>query len=216
QIVLPNEEHPHMRPFIHLIVILGLVTALSVPLLPVSAQAAGVACGINNPAFCDTFDAPAGTGNRSGQLNGTVWGASRTIGIEGNNFGQSLYNAWAPTQMQLCSGTQTVMAPNDIQICNGQMREAVNDQGSVSVLAMYPKQPFDFAGRTGIVTFDVSNDTLNNHSEWPEFWITDKPVPAPFSHFDDGNQPANAIGIRFAAAVGPNQGAQLGNCPNDN
>ena len=28
------------------------------------------------PAFCDTFDQPAGTGNRSGDLNGAVWGVS--------------------------------------------------------------------------------------------------------------------------------------------
>src|SRR5258708_233923 len=37
-------------------------------------------CGLTSPAFCDTFDAPAGTGNRSGDLNGTIWGASRTSG----------------------------------------------------------------------------------------------------------------------------------------
>src|SRR5690348_1396148 len=43
------------------------------------AQTAG-GCSLSQPAFCDTFDAPAGTGNRSGQLNGTVWGVSRTTG----------------------------------------------------------------------------------------------------------------------------------------
>ena len=80
--------------------------------------------------------------------------------------------------------------PNDVIVCNGQLREASNDNvtggfeaGGVTVLAMYPKQPFDFAGRTGTVAFDVSNDTHGTHAAWPEFWVTDLPIPAPFTHF---------------------------------
>ncbi|MEQ1384020.1 hypothetical protein ABLW58_25550, partial [Salmonella enterica] len=87
--------------------------------------------------------------------------------------------------------TALVNAPNDVIICNGQLREASNDNnsgafeaGTVTVLAMYPKQPFDFAGRTGTVSFDVSNDTAGTHAAWPEFWLTDLPIPAPFNHFD--------------------------------
>ena len=49
---------------------------------------------------------------------------------------------------------------------------------------MYPKQPFDFAGKTGTVSFDVSNDTQGTHAAWPEFWLTDIPVPTPFNHFN--------------------------------
>ena len=49
---------------------------------------------------------------------------------------------------------------------------------------MYPKQPFDFAGRTGTIGFDVSNDTHGTHAAWPEVWMSYKPVPAPFNHFD--------------------------------
>src|SRR5262249_54966328 len=38
-------------------------------------------------AFCDTFDQPLGTGNRAGDLNGTVWGISRIIaGSGGVNY----------------------------------------------------------------------------------------------------------------------------------
>jgi hypothetical protein len=97
--------------------------------------------------FCDTFDAPAGIGNRSGDLNGNVWGVSRLTGNA--NFDQGSYNGWAAaTPMQTCSGTATVSPPNDVQICNGQLREATNDNptgvfdaGGVTTLAMYPKQP---------------------------------------------------------------------------
>src|SRR4030088_3047939 len=162
-------------------------------------------------AFCDTFDAPAGTGNRSGDLNGQVWGVSRILGD--TNFGQGTANAAAPTSLLGCSGTSTVVPPHDVVVCDGQLREATNDTasetfeaGTVTVLAMYPKQPFDFAGRTGTIGFDISNDTHGTHAAWPEVWLTDKPVPAPFNHFDSGiPPPQHGFGIRFGAEVGPGQ-----------
>src|SRR5258707_9332624 len=92
------------------------------------AQSAGSGpCGLNQAAFCETFDQAAGTGNRSGQLNGTLWGVSRVIGGSGTNFGQQEFNAWSPTQMQTCGGTTTTQPDNDVIICNGQVREALND-----------------------------------------------------------------------------------------
>jgi hypothetical protein len=171
--------------------------------------------------FCDTFDAPAGIGNRSGDLNGYLWGVSRALG-SGVNFGQQQYGMWNPTVIQRCDGTSAkVIAPHDIIICNGQLREAVNDnnsgvfdEGDVTSLAMYPKQPFDFAGRTGTVSFDISNDTAGSHAAWPEFWLSDLPVPDPFNHFDSWqSNPANGLGIRFHAQspIG-----QYGICPNGN
>jgi hypothetical protein len=161
-------------------------------------------------AFCDTFNAPAGTGNRSGDLNGQVWGVSRILGD--TNFGQGTANAVFPTSLLGCGGASTVLPPHDVSVCNGQLREATNDNGSVTVLAMYPKQPFDFAGRTGTIGFDVSNDTHGTHAAWPEVWLTDKPVPAPFNHFDSWIAlPQHGFGVRFAAQVGP---GQYGSCPN--
>jgi hypothetical protein len=172
--------------------------------------------------FCDTFDAPAGigNGNRAGDLNGNVWGASRTSGNV--NFGQSQWNMWNATVIEKCDGTApTVVAPNDIIICNGQLREASNDNnsltfeaGTVTSLALYPKQPFDFAGRTGTVSFDVSNDTAGTHGSWPEFWLSDLPIPVPFSHFDTwASLPANGLAVRLGANCDP--GSQCA-CPNAN
>ena len=96
-------------------------------------------------------------------------------------------------------------------LCNGQLREANNDNpsgvfddGTVTALAMYPKQPFDFAGRTGTIAFDVSNDTHAFHAAWPELWMSDMPVPAPFNHFDSWQSlPQNGFGVRFAAQALP-------------
>jgi len=150
------------------------------------------------PAFCETFDQPAGTGNRSGDLNGTLWGVSRLLG--GVNSGQGQYYDASPTIMEKCGQSIQVQPPNDIAICNGQLVDAQFDQHGVTTVAMYPKQPFDIAGRTGTVAFDVSDDSHGSHRAWPEFWYTNKPVPAPFTHFSSLQQvPQDGFGVRFDA-----------------
>lgn len=173
-------------------------------------------------AFCEPFDVVnAGTPSRTGALDPNVWGVSRVTG--GTNFAVGAFNGWTTTaNILMCDGSMpTVSPPNDIVICNGQLHEVTNDDpsgamdaGNVTTLAMYPKQPFDFAGRTGTVAFDVSNTSHGTHSAWPEFWMSDLPVPAPFNHFDSWQAlPANGFGVRFAAAVGP---GQWGSCQNGN
>jgi hypothetical protein len=170
--------------------------------------------------FCETFDVKKDPTiqSRTGDLDPDVWGVSRATGNV--NLGGGSYNGWAAsTPLQTCTGTVTAAPPNDIVVCNGQLREATNDNptgafdaGNVTTLAMYPKQPFDFAGRTGTVSFDVSNDSHGTHSAWPEFWMSDLPVPTPFNHFDSWQAlPQNGFGIRFAAAAAA---GQRGLCPN--
>src|SRR5262249_49965735 len=172
----------------------------------VSGQANLHICGMQlNDAqviFCETFDTPFPNTNRSGQLNGTLWGVSR---VDGNGIG-----FWHASTLDGCNGPQPASPDaTDVVICNGQLRESVNDGGSVVTLAMYPKQPFDFANRTGTVAFDITNDTSGSHGAWPEFWITDKPVPAPFMHggpCDFCSLPRHGLGIRLDASGG--------DCPN--
>ena len=57
-------------------------------------------CGLPDAAFCETFDAPAGDGSRSGDLDGTLWGVSRQLG--GVNFGQGQYYDVASAVMHRC------------------------------------------------------------------------------------------------------------------
>ena len=168
-----------------------------------AAYAAGPAnCGLAQPAFCDTFNTPLSNNNRSGDLDGKVWGVSRALGAV--NFGQGQYNSAAPVLMERCGTQVLVQPPHDVTICDGRLVEAQYDQHGVTALAMYPKQPFDFAGRTGTVVFDVSDDTHGNHRAWPEFWLTDRPVPAPFTHFSSLQEvPFNGFGVRFAAYCPP-------------
>jgi hypothetical protein len=183
----------------------------SAPASQSSANACGMQLNSSPPIFCDTFsDKNPGIPSRTGDLDPNVWGVSRLLRVAFS--GPDGVNPAAPTRLVGCDGTSVVSAPRDVIICNGQLREAVNDKASVTVLAMYPKQPFDFEGRTGTVSFDVSNDTQGVHAAWPEFWVTDTPVPAPFAHPPSWiGLPKNGFGVRFAinGEVG-----QYGMCPN--
>ena len=196
-------------------------TAFAQPVEPeqpsLAASTAGP-CGIAQPVFCETFDQafPVG-GSRSGRLDGKLWGASRILGAV--SLGGNLLNSASPSTMQACGGSSYTAQPGstDIIVCNGQLRESQYDEHGVTTLALYPKQPFDFAGRTGVVTFDVSNDTSGSHGAWPEFWITDQPVPAPFTHSnpcDMCSVPRNGFGIDLSAGIAFNQGFG-GDCVND-
>jgi hypothetical protein len=140
-------------------------------------------------AFCDTFDQPMGTGNRSGDLNGDVWGVSRTTSGSGYGITSNPADHWYTSQQLQCDGTLPVLPEHDITVCNGMLIQSVNDGGTINtlqgngnftVLAMYPKQPFDIAGRTGTVVFDVGADSEDAHAAWPGFIYTDQPVPAPY------------------------------------
>jgi hypothetical protein len=169
---------------------------------PVEAQAQANPCGMQrNDApviFCDTFDAPYPVNSRAGQLDSLVWGVSRLTGRG---------TEWRDSTLDGCNGPQPASAigATDVIICNGQLRTSSNDNHDVSVMALYPKQPFDWAGRTGTVSFDVTNDTSGGHGAWPEFWITDLPIPAPYAHLnpcDTCSFGRFAVGLRFAGDRG--------------
>jgi hypothetical protein len=153
-----------------------VTTAPPVTTPPVTSGPAGsiTGCGLTGAAFCETFDVPRNGGTRTGDLDPTLWGVSR---VGGSNPGQGMFNTLVSSSTSGCGTTAWVFAPNDVRICNGQLFETLNDGGGVVNLDIYPKQPFNFAGRTGKVTFDVSADSDGSHGAWPEFVITDKPVP---------------------------------------
>jgi hypothetical protein len=198
-----------------------IVVASTVSAASRSSARAVRACGLPNAAFCDTFSGPQKNpaGDREGQLNAGVWGVSRELGF--NNLGQHQYDAAVRSlQMGGSCPTQTVTVETDIKICHGELDEVVNDNpaitpanahtqddsGTVTSLAMYPKQPFDFAGRTGKVVFAVADDSGGMHAAWPEFWITSLPIPDPFVHLSSWQSiPQYGFGLRLGAVCIPYQ-----------
>ena len=163
------------------------------PTKPSSAEVAG--CGLKAAAFCDTFDAPSGDGSRTGDLDPVLWGVSRVGNV---NPSSGLLNDVADTSVTGCGSTDFMSPPHDVRICDGKMFEAVNDGGGVANLNTYPKQPFDFAGRVGTVVFDVSANSDGTHAAWPEFVITDKPVPGVRSSISFQVPPGAANSVGFA------------------
>ena len=156
-------------------------------------------------AFCDTFDAPTTLERgRAGDLDPVIWGVSRTNTFV--NEGQGQFNDWLPATLKGCGPDETVLPPDDVRICDGLLLDAASDGSGQVTVAMYPKQPFDFAGRTGTVVFDVSADAQGTHTAWPEFWITDQPVPAPHSTLPaQAPHARNSFGFSIAHECGGGQ-----------
>jgi hypothetical protein len=145
-------------------------------------------------------------------LDGVVWGTSEI----GGDPGGGLVNTPNPC------GLGTVNYPGAIQFCNGALSTTVQNNGA-NDLQMYPRQPFDFAGRTGTIVFNVSNDDNNVKNadgqyvddSWPELWVTDQPVPSPFI-FPGGtlSTPVNGFDIRFKGCTDSSGNANT--CPGGN
>jgi hypothetical protein len=151
-------------------------------------------------AFCETFDTPRGNpATRSGDLDPVLWGVSR----QGEMNPPTILNRIMPGTMTGC-GNPVAYPPASVRVCNGRLYDVVNDNHSVIEQAMYPKQPWDIAGRTGTVSFDVSDDSDGVHAAWPEFWWTDQPLPAPSDDFPlHAPLARNAVGVSLAASGGP-------------
>lgn len=156
----------------------ALLLAVAVLLAPAAASGQigpSATCGLTSPAFCDALGTAYPTAERPGQLDPVVWGASR-INIEAPG---GLRDAWVPSGRAVCGQAPPLVPGADLAICDGALAETVADGGANASISWYPRQPFDFAGRTGTVTFDVTDDTNGGHFAWPNFQITSTPAPAP-------------------------------------
>jgi hypothetical protein len=203
----------------HRYLVIGLAVILFVASAPIAGAVRAEAASGASPcqfqkstsavAFCDTFDHAASTNeSRSGALDPTVWGVSQIQADGGDRYNtginppQGPINTIAPVSAgSPCGGT--VLPADNVQICNGQLFDSVDDDGGQTVLAMYPRQPFDIAGRTGDVTFNVSDNSQGIHAAWPTLVYTDQPVPAPYSLLSAIETSArNSFGITFAQQCG--------------
>ena len=142
--------------------------------------------------------------SRTGDLDEVLWGVSRM-----HNQGSAGTNQWfAPKGYVGHAGSSATVgcgigfAPNDVKICNGRMFEAVHDGGndSKTMLAMYPKQPFNFAGRTGTIAFDVSSDSSGPARRLAGV-VGDEPAD-PGPGVDDHGEPQNGFGFALSGYNG--------------
>jgi hypothetical protein len=179
-----------------------LLAALSMSLgSSASAEAQSLPCGLASPAFCDTFDQPFNGSGRTGQLDPARWTVARNGSA---NPSQGLVNLFVGSNAMHCQTPVTGVMPDaDYFVCgtefgeSNHFMEAFDDQGGYLYNDARIRQPFDFAGRTGKITFDVDAKTFGSHSWWPEVWITDEPVPSPHLNVIE-SPPRNGIGLEFS------------------
>jgi hypothetical protein len=158
-------------------------------------------CQLPQLAFCDTFQTVVG-GGREGDLDSAKWSFTRAT--QATNPSAGLVNNYLPFNAEFCRDHQVRLAPNDSFICGQQFGESnhwmegMADGGSYVVNSLRARQPFDFAGRTGNVVWDVDAKTEGSHSFWPEVWLTDEPVQGPHEdHPATHMYPRNGIGLVF-------------------
>ncbi len=169
-------------------------------------------CGLSQVAFCDSFSEGPSSGGRSGQLNPALWSVSRYVG----NQSSTDLMPFPSTPVGACqSGKTTTSSDNDILVCDsssghqGQIETAMSAQ-NYALLSMRPRQPFDFAGRTGTISYNVDAATEGGLSWWTSLYVTQTPDAGDSNESQvTGITPQNGIGINFDNACGTN-GAVIG------
>jgi hypothetical protein len=160
-------------------------------------------CKLPQLAFCDTFQTIVG-GGREGDADPAKWSFTRAS--QNNNPAQGLVNNYLPFNAEFCMTHQIRVPDNDSFICGQQFGESnhwmegMDDGGQYVMNSMRSRQPFDFAGRTGNVVWDVDAKTEGSHSFWNEIWLTDEPVQGPhLDHPGTHIYPRNGMMLLFDA-----------------
>jgi hypothetical protein len=169
-------------------------------------------CGLEQAAFCETFDAPSDGSTRAGELDGARFSAARMCNIGGpSSDGEAV--AIGPARVPACrSGLpEQVFPPDDALICDGTEQIQSNHLLVLVAAQNYGqnsyriRQPFDFAGRTGKVVFDAEGYNVGLLG-WISLEVTEEPIPAPSftlqENFENGSVPRNGVEIQFSHNCG--------------
>jgi len=161
-------------------------------------------CGLDSPAFCDTFESGPAQGGRSGELDPTRWSVVRGSPYNSASFDDAF--RIGPALIGQCradlSNTR-VLPDSDVLVCDPiptiPTRHVLATAAAQNYgLATYRiRQPFDFAGRTGTIKLDMdlSNNGLGG---WPALIIAEDPSPAPsFDWQERGSGPRNGVAVEF-------------------
>jgi hypothetical protein len=186
------------------------VTAIAACVGLMAAEARAQGCALADPAFCETFSSnAAGIVGRAGDLDPAKWGVGR---IAPSDF-VGTHNPVKAAAIQPCRSTFTqtanIFPPHDTLVCdNGQLMTAVRIQNYGSNSYMI-RQPFDFAGRTGKIVFDV--DAVSSLlGYFVAIEITDQPVPVPafrvLENYEPGPTPRNALMLHLVNRCGGSVG----------
>ena len=158
-------------------------------------------CALPAAAFCDTLATPS-PGGRGGDVDDAKWSVTRITNLV--NPGQGNWITYPLGNGLICGKTVGgIIPPDDYKICtdsNGpHLTQTADDGGGNVVSSFRPRQPFDFAGRTGVIAFDLGGRQAGGHGFWPEIIITSEASPAPYQDLIGIFPfPRDAIGVEIA------------------
>jgi hypothetical protein len=159
-------------------------------------------------AFFETFDAPSVNQGRAGELDATIWSASRTApqAPTGNNVATAI----GPATIGICRNglPAQVLPPQDTLICEANTSIASPHLMTAVAAQHYGqnsyrvRQPFDFSGRTGKIVFDVDASVQNRLIGWISIEVVEDPTNAPnfvidYDNDEDAAVPKNAFELQF-------------------
>jgi hypothetical protein len=156
-------------------------------------------------AFCETLSG-AQSGGRAGDLGEAKWSVARVSGD--NNSNTSLLR-FPPTPAAACkAGVTSTSADSDILVCDsasghaGQFETTLSAQ-NYGLLSLRPRQPFDFAGRIGTISYNVDAVTEGGLSWWTSLFVTNDPNPgANNTEKVTGLIPRNGVGVNMDDSCG--------------
>ena len=146
-----------------------------------------------------------------------------------DNPSEGLYDNWAGITLgaeddaatNACPGQRSTGPDNDMSVTCANapgLVETSNDgsgmgstAGQQTIFAAYPRQPFDIAGRTGMATFSVTDDTEGGHGSWPTWVYTSTPTPAPAATEPPG--PCTPLSANCGSAADTAQYSIGSTCP---
>ncbi|HEU5074138.1 MAG TPA: hypothetical protein VFU02_08195, partial [Polyangiaceae bacterium] len=171
-------------------------------------------CGLEDPAFCETFESvhPGGRGGEIDETRLSFARWNRTASEWWTRTPASSYTDRMPPVATFCGEPfENILPPGDVRVCDGvgvdgqmsgQLQELFDDQGDFAYQGVRIRQLFDFTDRVGTVVFDVDakqNPYNQGHGWWIELWITEDPGPIPYHEAPGGvfAFPRKGIGIQF-------------------
>jgi hypothetical protein len=171
----------------------------------------GPGCGLDSAAFCDTFDHPAKSRGRAGELNALFWAGGRMCAQIPSGNGAAF--GIGPATVPACrAGLATSVEPDqDTIVCDPSDSIKSNYLLVATAAQNYGqnayriRQPFDFKGRTGKIVLDGEGYVKNTLLGWISVEVSEDPINVPgfsigtpLTNNDEGTViPRNAFEVQF-------------------
>ena len=163
-------------------------------------------CGFDSAAFCDPFDGPSTSNGRARELDAALWSGGRASPGLPSADGNAVAIGKATLPPCRVGLPARVLPEQDTLICDSinavksnhlLVAAAAQNYGQSSYRI---RRPFDFAGRTGTITFDATALPTALQG-WISVAITKEPTSVPsylkVQNEENGALPRNALEVHF-------------------